>query len=93
MRYNTFVNKSTNTNSRTKLSNNCNTHNQPLNTKKSRESINYYSTPVVSAPLITAFGLPTLIECDEPSFISSTTTSLANKDGAPSPKFDRGLSP
>ena len=63
--------------------------NQPLNTKKSRrESINYYSTPVVSAPLITAFGLPTLIECEEPSSSTSTAT-FSVKDGAPShsPKF------
>jgi len=86
MRYNTFDNKSTNTNTRTKHSNNCNTHNQPLITKKSRrESINYYSTPVVSAPLITAFGLPTLIECE---VSPSTSTTTYTKDGAPlSPSF------
>ena len=87
MRYNTFVNKSTNTNTRTNLSNNCNTHNQPLSNKEKksrRESINYYSTPVVSAPLITAFGLPTLIECEEPF----STSTASTKDGAPSsPQF------
>ena len=83
MRYNTFDNKSASTNTRTNLSNYCNTHNQPLsNKKKSRESINYYSTPVVSAPLITAFGLPTLIECEESPSIS-TTKSAVKIDGAP----------
>lgn len=40
-------------------------HNPPL----------LYSTPTVSAALITAFGLPTLIECEHPS--SSTRTSEA----------------
>lgn len=30
-----------------------------------------YSTPVVSAPLITAFGLPTLIECEPPADVDA----------------------
>lgn len=38
--------------------------------KKRNNGIPYYSSPVVSAPLVTAFGLPTLIECEPPTLPS-----------------------
>lgn len=51
--------------------------------------VHYYSTPVVSAPLITAFGLPTLIECEpSTSFITeSVVEEAADEEEASTPKF------
>ena len=39
-----------------------------------------YSDAVVSAPLITWFGLPTLIELEQPTTTSSSSTSVAADD-------------
>jgi len=48
------------------------------NNHKQKSPPHFYSTPAVSAPLITAFGLPTLIQCLPPS---------ALPDAPPSPQF------
>jgi hypothetical protein len=40
-----------------------------------------YSSAVVSAPLITWFGLPTLIECEQPSSTSAEEAVHTNDDG------------
>ena len=40
-----------------------------------------YSSAVVSAPLITWFGLPTLIECEQPSSTSAEEAADNNDDG------------
>lgn len=44
-----------------------------------------YSNPVFSAPLITAFGLPTLIECEQP--LTSTVEEATKPPSSPQSQF------